>query len=58
MFSPHPALPRRQMPEMPASLSVILRAASSTVAQVGASPSVTPAFSARSVRYITIADSP
>ena len=26
MFSPHPALPRRQMPEMPASLSVILRA--------------------------------
>jgi len=58
MFSPQPALPRRQMPLMPFSRSVILRAASATKSQVGASGMVRPAFSIRSLRYITIELSP
>ncbi len=58
MFSPQPALPRRQMPLMPAERSVILRAASPMNSHVGSSGIVSPAFSKRSVRYIVNADSP
>ena len=53
MFSPQPALPRRQMPLMSAARSVILRAASAMNSQVGASGMVSPAFSIRSLRYMT-----
>jgi hypothetical protein len=52
MFSPQPALPRRQMPLMSAARSVIFRAASATNSQVGASGMVSPAFSIRSLRYM------
>jgi hypothetical protein len=58
MFSPQPALPRRQMPLMSASRLVIALAAASMSAQVGASGMVIPAASIRSLRYITIDDSP
>ena len=58
MFSPQPALPRRQMPLMSAARSVILRAASAMNSQVGASGMASPAFSIRSLRYMTIELSP
>ncbi len=52
MFSPQPALPRRQMPFTPVARSVIFLAASRTKSQVGASGIFRPAFSIRSVRYM------
>jgi hypothetical protein len=58
MFSPQPALPRRQMPLMSASRLVIAAAAFSMSAQVGASGMVRPAASIRSLRYMTIELSP
>src|ERR1700704_316169 len=58
MFSPHPALPRRQMPYTPADLSVSFFAASITKSQVGVSGIVNPAFWNRSVRYMVIELSP
>jgi hypothetical protein len=58
MFSPHPALPRRQMPLISASRSVMARAASPMNSQVGLSGISIPAASSRSVRYIVIALSP
>ena len=58
MFSPQPALPRRQMPYCSFDLSVIAAAAFSMSAQVGASGMVRPAASIRSLRYITIELSP
>jgi hypothetical protein len=56
--SPQPALPRRQMPLMSLSRSVIAAAASRMKSQVGASGISRPAFSIRSVRYMTIELSP
>lgn len=53
-----PALPRKQMPLMSFSRSVMARAASAMKSQVGAFGIVRPAASIRSVRYITIEDSP
>ena len=58
MFSPQPALPRRQMPLMPLARSVILSAAWRMKSQVGASGIVSPALSIRSLRYMTIELSP
>ena len=58
MFSPQPALPRRQMPLMSLARSVVLRAASAMKVQSGLSGMVSPAFSNRSVRYMIIALSP
>ena len=58
MFSPQPALPRRQMPNTPPGLSVSFLAASMTKSQVGLSGIFSPALSNRSVRYITIELSP
>ncbi|MNT85476.1 hypothetical protein D3C72_2256490 [compost metagenome] len=52
MFSPQPALPRRQMPLMSLARSVMARAAWPMNSQVGASGMVRPAFSIRSVRYM------
>ena len=53
MFSPQPALPRRQMPLTPLARSVSFLAASPMKSQVGLSGMVSPAFSNRSLRYIT-----
>ena len=56
MFSPQPALPRRQMPFTSSARSVIFLAASTMKSQVGASGMVSPAFSIRSLRYMTKED--
>ncbi len=58
MFSPQPALPRRQMPKTPADLSVSFFAELMMKSQVGFSGMVRPAFWNRSVRYMTIELSP
>src|SRR5258706_599626 len=58
MLSPQPGLPRRQMPYTPSLGLWTLAAKSLTCAQVGLSPSCTPALSARSLRYISIELSP
>ena len=56
--SPQPALPRRQMPLISLSRSVIAAAASRMNSQVGAAGISSPAFAIRSVRYMIIELSP
>ena len=58
MLSPQPGLPRRQMPYTPFFGSWILAARAWMSVQVGLSATFTPALSARSLRYISIDDSP
>src|SRR4029079_13531735 len=53
MFSPQPALPRRQTPVTTLEREGILAAASLMKAQVGASGIFRPALSSRSLRYMT-----
>ena len=56
--SPQPALPRRQMPLMSLSRSVISRAAFAMKFHDGAAGISSPAFAIRSVRYMIIELSP
>ena len=58
MFSPQPALPRRQMPNTPVDLSVSFLAASMMKSHVGSAGMLSPAFSNRSLRYMIIELSP